>query len=64
MTNQELIRSMKETLVRMCHTQAYAMELAHKVKRNKRSLMAETPASKCVYVVNLDRLLNHLRIDL
>lgn len=64
MTHKELIRSMKLTLLRMCHTQAYAMELAYKVKSNKRNWMQETPASRCVYVVNLDRLLNRLRIDL
>jgi hypothetical protein len=52
---------MKETLVRMCHTTAFAMELGFKAKKNTGPLLAETPGSKAAYVVSLDRQLDKLK---
>ena len=57
MTHKELIRSMKETLIRLCHTNARVSEFAFKVNRNLKDLRKKTPASKAVYVVTLDRKL-------
>lgn len=57
MTHAELIHSMKETLIRMCHSSARVSEFAFKVNRNLIDLRKKTPASKAVYVVTLDRKL-------
>lgn len=56
-THAELIHSMKETLIRMCHSNARICEFAFKVNRNLKDLRKKTPASKAVYVVTLDRKL-------
>lgn len=55
MTHSELIKSMKKTLIGLCHSNAMASELGFKIKKNYKSLSIQTPASKAVYVVTLDR---------
>lgn len=57
MTHKALIASMRQTIIGLCHTNAFAKELAYKLGKNAPNLLAETPASKAVYVVELDRRL-------
>lgn len=63
MTHAKLMSSMKESLLRMLHTQAFVEELAFKLRHVKdgEPMLRTTVGSRTAYVVALDRQLERHR---
>lgn len=59
MTHKELMFSLKETLIKMCHLTAYLHEDIYMMEKSykQNGVKKRTPTSKAIYVVTLDRCL-------